>query len=508
MRHRAQNPAGPRACQAFAVLHDAHERELRVRAARVPVESPRRRARRARPAGRARARALRAARTIRRGPHQRAALPARGAESCCETGDWLGAQLGGKPRLQKPPLFYWAGAAVAATHSATTRDRGALRARVGAAPRSAWRALVFAWGRALARAGLRAARARRCSPRCCSSCRRAGAATPRCCSPSLARAALFAFDRLDARRRRALLPVFAGLRGLAILTKATAVVFAVAATDPGVPVAAPRAARAARPGVLATCAAALAIGVSWYVAILIFVPGAFETLAPRAGPAHGRQGRARRLDPLPRAVVVPDGAARARRAREPRAAVRDLAAVAHARLPRRPAHALRGALLPGAVRGVLAAAAEAEALHAGDAARPRAVLRRRALRRRAGAPAAPRAVPARASARRSRWPGSPARRLFALFFRWVEGAPSPASPPGAAFRSLFLAGALAARAARAARELRRGSRRGSCSCSPTYAAVAPRVAAIPQDFALLSLDERERLVARSGATTPGSRGCS
>ena len=194
------------------------------------------------------------------------------------TGNWLVPELGGKPRLQKPPLYYWAAATVATQRGGDTSGPSPWDLRVvsaGAALGLA--ALLFVWGRAIAGPGLGllAAALLAAMLQFLSSGRRGDAEM---LLAFLATAALFAFDRLDARRRRALLPVFASVAGLAILTKATAVVLAVA-----LPILVylwlRRELRVLfAPGVLATCAAALALGLSWYVAILIFVPGAFETL--------------------------------------------------------------------------------------------------------------------------------------------------------------------------------------------------------------------------------------
>src|SRR5262245_61516449 len=191
------------------------------------------------------------------------------------TGNFLVPELAGQPRLQKPPLFYWAGAAVAVRTGDRVSPWG-LRA-ISACAALALAVIVFAWGSALGGPGLGllAAALLAAMQQFLSSGRRGDAEM---LLALLSTAALFSFDRLDARRRRALLPVFALLAGLAVLTKATAVVFGVA-----LPILVylwlRRELRVLRePGVIATCAGALAIGLSWYVAILIFVPNALDTL--------------------------------------------------------------------------------------------------------------------------------------------------------------------------------------------------------------------------------------
>src|SRR5215475_4219677 len=119
-----------------------------------------------------------------------------------KTGDFLVPQLQGKPRLQKPPLFYWAGAAVTAWTGDVTGPWGVRAVSASAALGLA--ALVFLWGRALAGPGLGllAAGLLAAMLQFLSSGRRGDAEMLLALT---ATAALFSFDRLDATRRRALL---------------------------------------------------------------------------------------------------------------------------------------------------------------------------------------------------------------------------------------------------------------------------------------------------------------
>jgi 4-amino-4-deoxy-L-arabinose transferase-like glycosyltransferase len=201
-----------------------------------------------------------------------------------ETSDWLVPRLGDMPRLQKPPLFYWLSAVVAvatgdvepeitlpvAVHAVTVRS-------VSVTACLALAVLVAWWGRSALGPGmgLTAAGAFALMYQVIASGRRGDAEM---LLALLSTAALFSFDRLDATRRRALLPCFAVFAGLAILTKATAVLLTVVLPIL-VYLALRRELRALRdPGVIASCAGAVAIGLSWYVALILLVPGAGETL--------------------------------------------------------------------------------------------------------------------------------------------------------------------------------------------------------------------------------------
>ena len=189
------------------------------------------------------------------------------------SGDWLVPRLDGAPRLQKPPLFYWAGAVAAelgGTNLWTLRGVSGLAALALAA--AVWRA-----GRELG-----------------------DERTGDVCTFALAGSALFfvrgrvgdaemllalcvfaalaAFERLWRTRDRKLLAPLAVLVGLAFLAKATAALLCIFAPI-AVWLALERRLRLAlRPAVLGWAAVAAAIGLSWYVAIVLFVPEAAEAL--------------------------------------------------------------------------------------------------------------------------------------------------------------------------------------------------------------------------------------
>jgi 4-amino-4-deoxy-L-arabinose transferase-like glycosyltransferase len=186
------------------------------------------------------------------------------------SGDWLVPKLDGEPRLQKPPLFYWAAATVA--ELAGGDSRWTLRS-VSAAAALALAAAVFAVGRSLG-----------------------GWPAGFCSAAVLAAMALFwvrgrigdaemlltllvflglaAFERLWSAGDRRMAPTLALLVGLGFLTKATAALLSV-----GAPILAwlalQRSLRlAVRPRALAWAAAAAALGLSWYLLILLRVPEA------------------------------------------------------------------------------------------------------------------------------------------------------------------------------------------------------------------------------------------
>jgi 4-amino-4-deoxy-L-arabinose transferase-like glycosyltransferase len=188
-----------------------------------------------------------------------------------ESGDWLVPRLENGPRLQKPPLFYWAGAVVAEL----VGDTGPWPVRAVSASAALGLALViFAWGRSLGGAseGLLALGSLVAMQQLTSSGRRGDAEM---LLALLSTAALFAFYRFESRRERPLWP-FALCAGLAFLTKATAIVFTIA-----LPILAYLAlqgglAALRRPRAWKVFAVIAAIGLSWYVAVLVFVPGAFS----------------------------------------------------------------------------------------------------------------------------------------------------------------------------------------------------------------------------------------
>lgn len=192
------------------------------------------------------------------------------------SGDWLVPRLGPAepPRLQKPPLFYWAATAaakIAGGPSVVALRSVSLLAGLGLA------LSVFLWGRSLG-----------------------GFACGIASTLSLAAVALFVvrsrygdiepllaltstlslaiFERLWQTRQAWLLPVLAICVALAFLTKATAAVLTIGVPI-GVWLALHRSLRLAlRPRVLAWVAVSAAAALSWYVVILVHVPGAMDNL--------------------------------------------------------------------------------------------------------------------------------------------------------------------------------------------------------------------------------------
>ena len=189
------------------------------------------------------------------------------------SGDWMVPRVQGTPRLQKPPLLYWVGAA----NAKLLDDPGPLPVRLPSALAAlALVGVVLAWGTSLGgiARGLAAAAALAAMYQLIVSGRRGDAEM---LLALFCTASLFAFDRLHATRSRALLPVFGLLAGLALLAKTTAV-FPVVALPILVYLAVQRELRLLRdPGMLAACALALAIGVAWYVVIALTVEGALAT---------------------------------------------------------------------------------------------------------------------------------------------------------------------------------------------------------------------------------------
>lgn len=214
------------------------------------------------------------------------------------SGDWLVPHLGRVVRLQKPPLFYWAGAATATLLG----DAGPIAVRLPSAVAAiALVALVMRWGGSITGpgTGLAAGAALAAMLQLTVSGRRGDAEM---LLALLCVASLVVFDRLHATRRRELLPLFGILTGLAFLTKATAVILVV-----GLPILvflamAGELGRLRNPRVLGTGALALAIGLSWYMAILALVPGALEILLQilllPLGAASQHTGNAGHLRPL------------------------------------------------------------------------------------------------------------------------------------------------------------------------------------------------------------------
>jgi len=190
-----------------------------------------------------------------------------------QTGDWLVPYLGGKPRLAKPPLFYWTGASTATLLG----DTGPIAVRLPSAVAAlALLVLLIHWGRTLGGPleGLAAGAAFVAMLQVATSGRRGDAEM---LLALFCTAALFAFDRLYARRRTVDFVGFGALAGLAFLTKATAVLLTVAG-----PIVVFLALRrelreAATKRPLLALAIAAAIGLSWYAAILALVPGAWHS---------------------------------------------------------------------------------------------------------------------------------------------------------------------------------------------------------------------------------------
>jgi 4-amino-4-deoxy-L-arabinose transferase-like glycosyltransferase len=307
-------------------------------------------------------------------------------------------------------------------------------------------------------------------------------------------AALFCFDRIHAERRRALLPAFAALAGLAFLTKATAVLLTVALPI-SVYLALRRELRALRqPSVLAACAAAVAIGLSWYAAVVLFVPGAFESLRDALllplGDTQGRSGSTHFRPPWWFVSVLPSRAAPASlllplvlwrlwRTRvyrgDPRRRLAALAFLvpfaAFSALPQKQKHYTL-AMLPGlalcSADAVIAAARELG---------PRFV----ALLRAFGTPLA--------------LAGLGATAALALFFVWVESlAPIAVLVCAALPFALFAAAGAAALAGRPATFGAGWLVAFLMALAAGRGVIEPRVDALTRDYLTLPVSERERLV--------------
>jgi len=192
------------------------------------------------------------------------------------SGDWLVPRMSpdGPPRLQKPPLYYWAAtmsARLAGGPSIVTLRSVSVLASLGTA------LLVFFWGRSiggfacgiastlvLAATALFIVRARY------------GDAEPLLSFATTL--ALASFERLWRTRDARQLPVLAAFVALAFLTKATAALLTIFAPillwlalhqELGL---------ALHPRVLVWAAVSATAGLAWYVAIVVTVPGAFLQL--------------------------------------------------------------------------------------------------------------------------------------------------------------------------------------------------------------------------------------
>ena len=190
------------------------------------------------------------------------------------SGDWLVPRLDGETRLQKPPLFYWAGALSAELFGGpsllTLRSVSGLAALLLAA--AVWRA-----GRALG--------SERSADLCTfvlAACAfffiRGRVGDAEMLLALLVFLSLFVFEVLWRSRDRRLLPALSVLVGLAFLTKATAALLSIFASIL-VWLALERSLRLAiRPAVLAWSLLGAAIGLSWYAVIVWRVPEAGEAL--------------------------------------------------------------------------------------------------------------------------------------------------------------------------------------------------------------------------------------
>jgi 4-amino-4-deoxy-L-arabinose transferase-like glycosyltransferase len=189
------------------------------------------------------------------------------------SGDWLVPRLDGAPRLQKPPLFYWAGAAAAELGGAnlwTLRGVSGLAALALAA--AVWQA-----GRALGdeRTGNLCALM---LAACALFFVRGRVGDAEMLLALCVFAALAVFEALWRTRQRKLLAPLALFVGLGFLTKATAALLCIFAPIVVWLALERRLDLALRPAVLGWAAVAAAIGLSWYVAIVLLVPEAAEAL--------------------------------------------------------------------------------------------------------------------------------------------------------------------------------------------------------------------------------------
>lgn len=188
------------------------------------------------------------------------------------SGDWLVPRLDGAPRLQKPPLFYWAGAAAASLSGEPVLIT--LRS-VSACAALALALSVFLVGRSLGDFPTAA-----CSTAVLAATAlfyvRGRVGDAEMLLALLVFLALAVFERLWRTRERRLLPLLAVLVALGFLTKATAALLCVV-TPIALWLALHKSLRLAlRPAALGWGLAALAIGLSWYAAILLRVPGSVE----------------------------------------------------------------------------------------------------------------------------------------------------------------------------------------------------------------------------------------
>jgi 4-amino-4-deoxy-L-arabinose transferase-like glycosyltransferase len=206
-------------------------------------------------------------------PEQR---PFQVAQTMLASGDWGVPRLAGEPRLNKPPLYYWAVAATAKAFAAGEVTPTVLRLPAALSALTLV-ALTFAWGRWIGGAthGLFAAILLVGMHGFIVFGRRGVADMP---LTLFCGAALLCYEHLRATRRAALLPVFATCVALAVLAKATVALLVI-----GLPIGLDLLLRgdlrtALRPRVLAWVGAALVAGFGWYGFVIARVPGAWDTL--------------------------------------------------------------------------------------------------------------------------------------------------------------------------------------------------------------------------------------
>ena len=193
-----------------------------------------------------------------------------------ESGDWLVPVENGKPRLQKPPLFYWAAAAAASAAGEAKLSVFSLRLP-SALSALALLAVVYAWGRSLGGVpcGAVSALALLQMAQYWTIGRRGVAEMM---LALFATSALFTFDRIYWGGRRRLLPLFFALVALGFLTKATTALLLV-----GLPIALQLGLdrsfrRAGRRDVLAWATLCVIACLAWYAVIWVRVPGAWAVL--------------------------------------------------------------------------------------------------------------------------------------------------------------------------------------------------------------------------------------
>ncbi len=199
------------------------------------------------------------------------------AQHVLESGDWAVPVFEGKPRVEKPPLYTWL---AAVSGSVFGMDQVGVRVPSALAG-LALLAVLYAWGRSLGGdvrgppLGAVAAGLLLTMALFATQARRGDAemllAAAIC-------AAWLAYDAVRFRGRRDLAWVFAACLALALLVKAHAGLFAIALPIVADLALARRLRDLVRPRVLAWCAAALAVGIAWFVYIAVAVPGAREIL--------------------------------------------------------------------------------------------------------------------------------------------------------------------------------------------------------------------------------------